>query len=127
MCRSEAAKAVGSTGSAFRSLCHREEEFEVAYQAAAVQRRAGIVDDLRVELLFRAFDRERQGRDLHQALIMYDAMYREAHQRMRIENTGADGEPLEVRVVAGAAQRLAGKLADALDTDDHGAAGDASG
>lgn len=61
--RADAANAVGSTGSAFRSLCRRNPDFNTAYEEALTTGKAGLRDTIRQTLLHRALDGTTQGSD----------------------------------------------------------------
>lgn len=61
--RADAANAVGSTGSAFRSLCRRNPGFNAAYEEALTTGKAGLRDTIRQTLLHRALDGTTQGSD----------------------------------------------------------------
>lgn len=61
--RADAAAEVGSTGSAFRSLCRNNQAFNTAYEAALHAGRAGIRDTIRKTFFDRALDGSTQGSD----------------------------------------------------------------
>lgn len=61
--RADAANTVGSTGSAFRSLCRRNPDFNAAYKEALTTGKAGLRDTIRQTLLHRALDGTTQGSD----------------------------------------------------------------
>lgn len=122
--RPEAARALdpegkrGLTGSKFRSLCKRDPAFNDAYTDALIEGRRALEETIRTEYHRRALDPTKLSNRLLQNLAVCHLPEFEWMRKQRIEMTGAEGGPVEVANVEGAAERLRTKLANVVSLDE---------
>lgn len=120
----EAARTVkeGYTGRLFRSLRLNDQAFGDAYAEAIAEAGPEMQAELDDIAMKRIRDPDRcSDRALHNERIYRNPNYRDAHNRQRLEMTGADGGPVEVANVEGAAERLRARLAPVLANGSGGA------
>ena len=108
--RSEAARQISSTGSAFRTLCRRDPEFQARYEKALDEGKQGVEDKVRDAIWRRALAGKTQGSD-RLLLVLGEAHLPEfGFRRQRKLTLAGSLEVTQIDAIDAEIRRLLGEL-----------------